>query len=231
MAYKIDVLDRWGKGIENLTKKGKSTKAHKMQIYLKRMTGEILPMEIEEGQTHEGFLEQVYRVTGSRRWKVLYPTKEGEFEEIKMDEEELNAREEDVFSIVAEERPPYEIDIQLSSMNVYDTNHENECYHLYEIAVVSEMGDSTMTTIQGIYVKPMDDEIHYYMEDFDSIPAYHVRCTRWVEWEIEISETARMYHSLEDLVNVSKLGEGLTEEEKVEMTEKMMKRWNEVTNR
>ena len=219
-----------GEGYREPYEKGKSTKAHKMQIYLKRMTGEVLPMEIEEGQTHEGFLEQVYRVTGSRRWKVLYQT-EGEFEEVKMDEEELNAREEDVFSIVAEERPPYEIDIQLSSMNVYDTNHDNECYHLYEVAVVSEMGDSTMTTIQGIYVKPMDDEIHYYMEDFDSIPAYHVRCTRWVEWEIEISETARMYDSLGDLVNVSKLGEGLTEDEKVEMTEKIMKRWNELTNR
>lgn len=202
----------------------------KMQVYLKMMSGEIQPMVLDDDvETCDDFLGRVYGQLGDSSWKVLRQTEEGEFEEITLqDDSSLEVKEEEVFSVMKMEQPPYEVAIQLSSSYVYNMNDGNDYYRYYDIVVIryDDEGMSS-TTIQGMYVKEENGGMCYYREE-ESLPAYRMGRHRDgdVEWEIDINARTMRYDTLESLMKGSKLEEGLTEMEAKEQREKIMEEWN-----
>jgi len=204
------------------------------RVYVKLLSGDLLSLEVDAQITISGFYRAVFDEMADVRemWQLmLMKMIEGEFKELERSDEILQPEEDEVFSAFVES-VTYGVDIKLASTEVFDSLHENERYELYDIKVIRYTDSTITTTIQGIYVRPMngpEENIDYYLEGDRHIPS---ECMGRFgdEWGIEVYEDATMYHLVGGVVNQMKFEEGMSNRGKEHVCEMIQEKWMELVH-
>jgi hypothetical protein len=187
-----------------------------ISVFIKLLSGELLPLEIDSQITHSLFIDTVYWLIElrSRSQLTLSRLINDEFLSIQPSDQLLLPQSEEIF-IVFIDPFTYSTKISLASTEVWDDNRAR--YELFDFTLQEYDGSTFRTITQGIYTLPHEfdttpENITFFLEN-DQIPAQ--RFGRFGdEWDIDIPQDMIPFRGIQELIDHSPLGDGLSDSAK-----------------
>jgi len=191
---------------------------NKIKVNIKFLSGEVLPLEIDSQISHSDFISSVFASLVSldniRFLSQLSISRfvENEFVSIEPLSKLLLPQPDETFYIYIDPSA-YSVRISLSSTEVWDDNRTR--YDLFTCHLQEYNGSTFNIISQGIYAftnttsDTTSENILFFLEN-DKIPAVLFGRFR-DEWEIHIPEDMKPLRGIQELVNYSPIGKGLSD--------------------
>lgn len=197
---------------------------NKIKVNIKFLSGEVLPLEIDSQISHSDFISSVFASLVSldiRFHNIRFLSfsqlsisrfVENEFVSIEPLSKLLLPQPDETFYIYIDPSS-YSVRISLSSTEVWDDNRTR--YDLFTFHLQEYNGSTFNIISQGIYAftnttsDTTSENILFFLEN-DKIPA-ELFGRFGDEWEIHIPEDMKPLRGIQELVNYSPIGKGLSE--------------------
>jgi hypothetical protein len=200
-------------------------------VFIKLLSGELQPLEVEPDITQCIFFNQVFHHLHPRKMEQLSISRlvDDEFVSIHLTSHQpLLPQPEEIFTVFINSFT-YTVKINLASTEVWDDNRAR--YELFDF-ILKEFDDcyDYRTVTQGIYILPVDadstpENITFFLES-EQIPAHRFG-RLGDEWDIDIPHDMIPFQGIRQLIEQSPLGQDLSDSIKEHIINKFSKAFTE----
>jgi len=180
-----------------------------IHINIKLLSGDLTSLEIDPKITCSSFFNMVYLTLNLRSVSQLSLSR-NDFILIDSSEEPLCPESEEIFNAFIDPFT-YSVQVRLTSTEVFDVSGTNR-HELYEFSI-KEYDDDNLIKIktQAIYISTEMKELSFLLQE--DIPSEAFGRYK-DEWSVDIPEDIEYFHTLQELLDHSDLGEGLSDRAK-----------------
>ena len=189
---------------------------NKVKVNIKLLSGEVFPLEIESQISNSDFTFLCSISLNIHSQLSISRFVDNEFISIELLPTLLLPKPDETFYVYIDPST-YSVRISLYSTEVWDVNRTRYNFFKFHRQEYNDSNGSTFNISQGIYAftntyDTTPENILFFLEN-DQIPAE--RFGRFEdEWEIHIPENIKPLRGIQELVNHSSIGEGISESTK-----------------
>jgi hypothetical protein len=185
-----------------------------IHVNIKLLSGDLISLEIDPKITCSAFFNMVYLTLNLRSISPQLYLSRNDFILIDSSEEPLCPQSEEIFNAFIDPFT-YSVQVRLTSTEVFDVSGTNR-HELYEFSIKeydgSPSGDNLIKIkTQAIYISTEMKELSFLLQE--DIPS-EVFGRYKDEWSVDIPEDIEYFHTLQELLEHSDLGEGLSDRAK-----------------